>query len=244
MTSTPFPPYRPFEHSANALRIIVIEDHDQVRESLITFLQRPHWQVRGAEDGAALDQLLRQESADIVVIDLNLPGEDGLSICERLRTALPDAGLVMLTARILPKDKTAGYRSGADVYLTKPANVGELEAVITNLSRRIQPKTPPAWQLDLHRQQLLIPRLPDIKLTKAETELLYLLSVAPDRQLDSDVLTHRLGNAIGSAVHRGHLAVIISRLRARLMQAGWRKECIKGQRRQGYQLLETLILIN
>jgi len=99
------------------LDIIVVEDHDLVRLELVDFLSGPGVQVRGADDGEVLETLLRQRHADILVVDLNLPGEDGLSLCRRMRQAFPEMGLVMLTARVMPSDKTAGYQSGADVYL-------------------------------------------------------------------------------------------------------------------------------
>ena len=66
------------------LELIVVEDHDLVREELVDFLVRPSVSVRGADDGEVLDALLRQRHADILIVDLNLPGEDGLSICRRM----------------------------------------------------------------------------------------------------------------------------------------------------------------
>lgn len=119
------------------LDIIVVEDHDLVRLGLVDFLSRPGVQVRGTDDSEVLECLLLQRHAEILVLDLNPPGEDGLSLCRRMRHAFPEIRLIMLTARAMPSDKTAGYQSGADVYLTKPPNVGELEAVIANLARRI-----------------------------------------------------------------------------------------------------------
>jgi DNA-binding response OmpR family regulator len=235
MTDDPHLPTMP------PLRLIVVEDHDLVRAELIAFLQRPHWHVRGAEDGLALDELLRQQPADLLIIDLNLPGEDGLSICERLRPALPDAGIIMLTARILPKDKTAGYRCGADVYLTKPANVGELEAAITNLARRLQPRHAPVGQLDLSRMLLLISGQ-TIALTRLEVELLYALALAPQHQLDTDALIHKLRRTHTSVFDRNHLAVLISRLRAKVQKTMPHYELIKAVRGQGYQLAQVLAL--
>jgi DNA-binding response OmpR family regulator len=223
------------------LRLIVVEDHDLVRDELIAFLQRPQWRVRGAEDALALDALLRQEPADLFVIDLNLPGEDGLSICKRLRVALPEAGIIMLTARILPKDKTVGYRSGADVYLTKPANVGELEAAITNLARRLQPRHAPVGQLDLSRMLLVIAGH-TVALNRLEVELLYALALAPQHQLDTDALIHRLRRTHTSMFDRSHLAVVISRLRTKVQKIMPEHELIKAVRGQGYQLAQVLAL--
>jgi DNA-binding response OmpR family regulator len=225
------------------IEIVVVEDHDLVRQELVAFLSRPEWAVRGAEDADAMDKTLRTRMADIAVIDLNLPGEDGLSIAQRLRRARPDIGIVMLTARLLPKDKTAGYRSGADVYLTKPANVGELEAVICNLSRRVKPRGIPQWQLDLPRLRLVADAPSPITLTKLEAEFLYLLSIAPDRMIDSSTVLHRLARVPGCPADKTHLAVIVSRLRAKGLQNGISREWIKAVRGHGYQLLEAIVLI-
>ena len=139
------------------LELIVVEDHDLVREELVDFLMRPGVSVRGADDGEVLEALLRQRHADILIVDLNLPGEDGLSICRRMRHAFPEMGLVMLTARVLPMDKAVGYQHGADIYLTKPANVDELEAAVANLARRIRRRVANGLQLDVSRQKLTLP---------------------------------------------------------------------------------------
>lgn len=227
------------------LRLIVVEDHDLVREELVAFLQRSDWQVRGAEDGLVLDELLRQDPPDMVIIDLNLPGEDGLSICQRLRLAMPDIGIIMLTARILPKDKTAGYRSGADVYLTKPANVGELEAAIRNLARRLSPRAAALWQLSLSQTALYVAGR-HIALSRLEVELLYALSLSPQRCLDNDTLIHKLQSLHHGPFDRSHLVVLISRLRTKISQAlppeAATHDLIKAIRGQGYQLTDNLVL--
>ena len=80
-------------HTDHPLEIVVVEDHDLVRDELVDFLNRPGIRVRGAEDGEVLDALLRQRHADILVVDLNLPGEDGLSLAQRLRGIQLDIGI-------------------------------------------------------------------------------------------------------------------------------------------------------
>jgi DNA-binding response OmpR family regulator len=149
----------------------------------------------------------------------------------------------LLTARLLPKDTTAGYRSGADVYLTKPANVGELEAAISNLSRRVKPKAILHWQLDLPRLRLVAETASPITLTKLEAEFLYLLSIAPDRMLESNAILRRLTNVPGCPTEKTHLAVVVSRLRAKALHNGISTEWIKAVRGHGYQLLEAIVLI-
>ena len=218
------------------LDIVVVEDHDLVREELVAFLQRPGWRVRGVDCADALDAALRQRPADLLVVDLNLPGEDGLSICQRLRRVMPELGLVLLTARILPQDKTAGYQSGADVYLTKPANVGELEAAISNLARRIHQRVGAGPQLDLRRLTLSAPNGVAVNLTLLESRLLYELTMAPGRQLSTEMLLRRLDPGLDQPQLRNNLPVTVSRLRNKIASGLGQSDVIKAIRGFGYQL--------
>lgn len=227
-------------HTDHPLEIVVVEDHDLVRGELVDFLNRPGIRVRGAEDGEVLDALLRQRHADILVVDLNLPGEDGLSICQRMREAFPEIGLVMLTARVMPADKTAGYQSGADVYLTKPANVDELEAVVANLSRRIRRRVSNGLQLDVPRQQLALAGGVAVGLSLLEMRLLYELALAPERKLSTDLLLQRLDPRSDQPSLRDNLPVTISRLRQKLASGLGQGEVIKAVRGFGYQLTQAI----
>lgn len=227
-------------HTDHPLEVVVVEDHDLVRDELVDFLNRPGIRVRGAEDGEVLDALLRQRHADILVVDLNLPGEDGLSICQRMREAFPEIGLVMLTARVMPADKTAGYQSGADVYLTKPANVDELEAVVANLSRRIRRRVSNGLQLDVPRQQLALAGGVAVGLSLLEMRLLYELALAPERKLSTALLLQRLDARGDNPALRDNLPVTISRLRQKLASGLGQGEVIKAVRGLGYQLTQAI----
>ena len=227
-------------HTDHPLEVVVVEDHDLVRDELVDFLNRPGIRVRGAEDGEVLDALLRQRHADILVVDLNLPGEDGLSICQRMREAFPEIGLVMLTARVMPAEKTAGYQSGADVYLTKPANVDELEAVVANLSRRIRRRVANSLQLDVPCQQLMLASGMAIKLSLLEARLLYELALAPERKLSTEVLLRRLDPWQHTPQLRDNLPVTISRLRQKMAGGLGTSDVIKAVRGVGYQLTQVV----
>ena len=219
------------------LDIVVVEDNDALREQLMAFLARPGWRLRGADCGEALDALLRDQSADVVVLDLNLPFEDGTSIARRLRVAFPAMGIVMLTARVRPVDRTNGYASGADVYLTKPTNVEELESVIQNLARRLvpQPGADSALVLDQTAQCLRLPGGVGIQLSPKEAQLLRLLAMAQERQLDTDYLLHQLYRDDVYPSKREHMTVLISRLRLKL-NATAHKDLVRAVRGVGYRL--------
>lgn len=220
-----------------ALDIVVVEDHEQLREQLVLFLQRPGWQVRGADCGEEMDELLRTRPAQIVVLDLNLPFEDGTSIARRLRMAMPQMGIVMLTARTRPSDRTAGYESGADVYLTKPTNVQELESVILNLARRLTPPAETGLVLDMTAMALRTAAGIAVPLTVTEVQLLHHLAMAPERQLDTDYLVHRLYHDPHAPPRREHLIVMISRLRSKINESALpHKDIVRAMRGYGYRL--------
>lgn len=225
------------------LDIVVVEDHDALREQLMAYLARPGWRLRGADCGEALDGLLRDRPADVVVLDLNLPFEDGTSIAQRLKMAFPGMGIVMLTARVRPADRTAGYANGADVYLTKPTNVEELESVIQNLARRLvpQPDSDSTLVLDQITHCLRLPGGEVTQLSAKEAQLLRLLAMAPDRQLDTDYLVHQLYHDDDTAGRRGNMTVLISRLRLKLNATAY-KDLVRAVRGVGYRLGARMVV--
>ena len=176
------------------MTVALVEDNDDLREEMIAYLERPQWRVLGADSSEALNVLLAQYRIDLVVLDVNLPDEDGFSIAQRLRTLHSQLGIVMLTARTRPTDRSMGYRMGGDVYLTKPTNVVELEAVITNLLSRVQrPETESRYQLLVQQQQLRAPNGHSWLLTAREMQLLQALALAAHQELDSERLIYILG---------------------------------------------------
>jgi DNA-binding response OmpR family regulator len=122
------------------LNILVVEDHDDLREATVTALDSLGYAAHGADCAETMDEMLSDLSPDVLLLDLNLPGEDGLSIARRLRGALPNMGIIMVTARNQGRDITNGYDSGADIYVTKPTSPEELHAAIQALARRMQPQ--------------------------------------------------------------------------------------------------------
>lgn len=121
-----------------SLKIIVVEDHDELRQVTVLALLKLGYEVRGVESAVSLYSTLNEFKANLLILDLNLPGEDGLNIAKRMRSACPDIGIIMVTVREHINDKVNGYTSGADIYLTKPTSIAELEAAIEALSRRLQ----------------------------------------------------------------------------------------------------------
>ncbi|MDD2547133.1 MAG: response regulator transcription factor [Burkholderiaceae bacterium] len=225
------------------LTLVLVEDHDDLREEMVTYLQRPGWRVLGADSGAALNTLMVEHSVDLVVLYVSLPYEDGLSIAQRLRQTHPALGIVMLTARTRPSDRSSGYGAGADVYLTKPTNVAELVAVITNLLRRVQRSAEPArYQLLSSQRQLRAPNGHTWNLVAREVQLLQILALAPKQEKDIDVLVFEMDQRLETSLSPEHLAALISRLRQKLQDNPEGVNPITVQRGKGYRLILPLLI--
>lgn len=200
------------------LSLIVVEDHDTLREQLADHFSNLGWAVRVAPDAAGLAQLMQQERRpDIVLLDLNLPDADGLAVAQQLRRADATLGIVMLTARGSALERAQGYLNGADVYLTKPAGLSELQAVVVGLARRVEPlRTAPlpwVFQFDRRSQQLGRPGRPVMALSVVETCLLDHLSHAVGRAVAVEALLDCLANQGHGVWRLESLRVAISRLR-------------------------------
>ncbi len=117
-------------------RIVVVDDDARIRDLLRRYLTQEGFDVLLAEDSRALNKQLTRETVDLIVLDLMLPGEDGLSICRRLRAANDATPIIMLTAKVEDVDRIVGLEVGADDYLAKPFNPRELLARIHAVLRR------------------------------------------------------------------------------------------------------------
>lgn len=117
-------------------RIVVVDDDARIRDLLRRYLTQEGFEVLLAEDAKSLNRLLVREAVDMIVLDLMLPGEDGLSICRRLRAANDPTPIIMLTAKVEDVDRIVGLEVGADDYLPKPFNPRELLARINAVLRR------------------------------------------------------------------------------------------------------------
>ncbi|MBV8033388.1 MAG: two-component system response regulator OmpR [Betaproteobacteria bacterium] len=126
-------------------RILVVDDDQRLRELLVKYLGGEGYEVKAVHDGAGMDKQLARERYDLIVLDLMLPGEDGLSICRRLRGqgGQSSPAIIMLTAKGDDVERIVGLEMGADDYLPKPFNPRELLARINAVLRRRAPAGPP-----------------------------------------------------------------------------------------------------
>jgi DNA-binding response OmpR family regulator len=177
-------------------------------------------------------------AADVFLIDLNLPGEDGFNLSRRIRQVHPLVGIIIISARSDLQDKIIGYDSGADWYLPKPVPFGELSAALKSFARRRQAQqfetVTPAGSLRLQQRELHGPA-GSVRLTPAEETLLTAFARAPSRRLESWQLLELFG--LDSAdVSKTSLEVRITRLRKKLSQVGTQGLCLESIRGIGYQL--------
>ncbi len=229
------------QHTQAMASLILVEDNDVLRQELVHYLTEEGFDVRSADGGEALNQALLQRPADVLILDLNMAEEDGISIAKRIRKSLPEVGILMLTARVLSADKLAGYESGADVYMTKPARPAELVAAIRNLLNRLAPQlVATKWILDTKLLNIRFQKTTSIALTGIEATLLKILALSNDCVNNETMQALLHDENLDSAKFKLRLEVLISRLRAKLSPHTGDINPIKSVRGRGYQLCVDL----
>ena len=206
------------------LKIIVVDDDARLRDLLNRYLTEQGYAVRAVHDAAEMNRQLGRERYDLMILDLMLPGEDGLSICRRLRGAGETMPIIMLTAKGDDVDRIVGLEVGADDYLPKPFNPRELVARIQAVLRRRPPAGPPgaptaevqvvefgAFRFNLAARSLT-KNGQDVSLTTGEYALLKVLVQHPRSPLSRDKLMELARGREFGAFDRS-IDVQISRLR-------------------------------
>lgn len=202
-------------------KVAIVEDDSNLREEIAHYLKFKGFNVYEANSGISLDDLLVTQHIDVLVLDLNLPGQNGFDIAARIRKHLPHMGIVMLTARTGANDRLLGYEAGADIYLPKPTPPQELLAAINNLIRRLQNQQPVAqWTFDTQRRLLYsINQSEPITLTGSEATMLLALIQAPNKTLESDSLCEIINQHKNVApITKRALENLVSRLRKKIAE--------------------------
>ena len=225
----------------------MVEDNQRVSEEISLVLEQAGWNVRCAHDGKDFRRAVAEQEPMMVVLDLNLPGEDGISLCKWLRSTLPEVGIVLLTARVMGSERTEGYLAGADVYLTKPTRAEELLAVLHNLSRRAAPRpslagaqTDAPWTLHSKSLRLLSPQGDILSLTPSECSLLEHLSSAAGASSYEELIDALGSGGLNDKADKARLEVLVSRLRNKLRKVRDQGLEIKTAHGKGYQLSQPL----
>jgi len=225
--------------------LLVVDDHRDIRESLSRYLQSHGYRVSAAANGEELKRLLRVSAADLVVLDIMMPGEDGLSLCRYLRetTTLP---IIMLTAVAEDTDRIVGLEMGADDYLTKPFNPRELLARIRAVLRRSESLPQQknqieaerlsfdGWVLDIKRRELVDIEGVSVALSTGEYRLLVAFLNHPGMVLSRDQLLD-ITRGRDAQVYDRSVDNQVSRLRQKIEADPTNPQLIKTVWGGGYQ---------
>jgi two-component system, OmpR family, response regulator len=225
--------------------IVLVEDDADIRAMIVRLLEGAGWQVAAAGDAAGLDTILAGANPRLVILDVNLPGEDGLSICRRI-AAREALSILMLTARAEDIDRVNGLNLGADDYLGKPFHPEELTARVRALLRRYEklsaaprPEANPVLtrlahiSIDKSGRRAFDDQGTDLKLSSAEFDLLLLLGEARGRVLSRDHLLNALHGRDSHYLDRS-VDMLVSRLRKKIDRG--EPSLIEGVRNAGYVL--------
>lgn len=226
-------------------RIAVVDDEADLRFDLVEYLAGCGHQVVGCADGSAFAEEMAKEPFDIVVLDVNLPGENGFTIAGRLREH-SEVGIIMLTARNLTIDRVVGLEKGADVYCVKPVDLRELEAQVRSLARRLKTASPPrpaavpstpaaaaSWKFDDFAWILIAPDGASLKLTGNERTFIALLVAQPGQPVPRNDIFVALGKRHWDPEDRS-IDSLVRRLRAKAQSTFGRPLPIEAVHGVGY----------
>jgi len=228
-----------------APHVLVVDDHRDIRDGLRRYLRREGLRVSIAADAGEAREVIGGYAVDIVVLDIMMPGEDGLSLCRYLRENL-NLPVILLTAKDEETDRIVGLEVGADDYVPKPFNPRELLARIRSVLRRTNTLPPQrtrpegryaqfgAWWLDAGRREVTDPEGRVVALSDSEYRLLTVLLAYPQTVLTRDQLLDRVHGRDSEAFERS-IDILVSRLRRKIERDPKRPELIQTSRGGGYQ---------
>ncbi|MCG4453434.1 response regulator [Pseudomonas sp. MMS21-TM103] len=229
------------------VQILVVDDDDAVRQLLEDYLGGHGYRVAGCADSVQMRESLQSVIPDLVLLDVGLPGEDGLSLARFLREH-HDLPVIMISGAGSPVDRTIGLEVGADDYLAKPFDLRELLARVKSVLRRYrraarsEPDKPAAgialgrYRLDLQRRQLCDEQGQEVVLTAMEFDLLQAFVQRPNRPLSRDQLLNLTQNRDWNPYDRS-IDIRIARLRRKLEHDPEKPQIIRTVRGVGYMLV-------
>jgi two-component system OmpR family response regulator len=223
--------------------ILIVDDQPAICEMVQTYLQEEGFRVSAANNGEAMRRVMAQDQIDLVLLDLILPGEDGLTLASNLRRT-SNVGIIILTGRGETVDRIIGLEMGADDYLAKPFHLRELLARVKSVLRRAtaqdeQGRERPTcarfdgWQLDLTARELISPAGELVRLTTGEFDLLAAFVANANQVLSRDRLLDLARNRSAGPFDRT-IDVQVGRLRRKLEDDPQQPSLIKTVRGNGY----------
>lgn len=228
--------------------LVVVEDENAQRGLLVDYLQRQNFAVTGVADGAAFRECLADRLPALVLLDIGLPGEDGLSLARWLRSRSNSVGIIMVTSASDTIDRVVGLETGADDYIAKPFEPRELLARVKSVLRRLKAAAPPPPTgskrlrmgrriLDLEKRVLVDPNN-DLEetLTASEFRLLHAFVENPNRTLQRSWLLEHIAERETDAFDRA-IDLRIARLRKKIETDASHPEAIRTVRGAGYMFV-------
>lgn len=213
------------------MRILLVEDDPALHRALMALLGQAGYAVDGVQDGASAEALLRAESFDLVILDLNLPQMDGLDVLRTLRARKSSAAVMILTARSAAEDRVRGLDLGADDYLAKPFDVREFEARVRSLLRRqaglrSSRLSLGALQLDLTTRQFSA-QGSTLDIPPRERALLELLVMRAGKVVAKEAIVQSL-TSLDDMLSDNAIEQYVSRLRRRIAPLGLELRTVRG----------------
>ena len=230
--------------------ILVVDDQKEICDVVQEYLTGEGYRVSTANDGSGMRRALGQSHIDLVILDLMLPGEDGLTLARGLRDE-SGIGIIILTGRGETVDRIIGLEMGADDYLPKPFHLRELLARVKSVLRRVQSRTGEpgqttrshaqfaGWSLDLSSRELMSPGGEEVRLTTGEFDLLAAFVNNPNQVLSRDRLLDLARNREAGPFDRT-IDVQVGRLRRKLEEDPQNPTLIKTVRGSGYIFTPTV----
>lgn len=223
--------------------VLLVEDHDDLREATLNILIQEGFEAIGLSCAEDLDDTPTKRIPDLYIIDLNLPGEDGLSLAIRIRKTQPLTGIVIATARGELEHRIKGYESGADIYLPKPVDPRELVAALHTLMNRRKSLQPLTSTIVLDSRTLTLKGpTGSVRLSEPECRLLTSLATAKDNTLERWQVAHQL-NPNNSAISADNLQNRLSQLRKKITACGIDGDPIRSVRSMGYRLCINISIL-
>jgi len=235
----------------STVHVLAVDDDPSVRQMIVDYLGDNDIRVTPLASGKGIDDALEKEAIDLLILDLKLPGEDGMQIAHRLREKW-DLPIIMLTGRKEEADRVMGLELGADDYLTKPVSPRELLARIRALLRRAKSRETPGeslakvrayrfagWELNARLRRLTAPGGKTMPMSNSQFNLLVAFLSAPQRVLSREQLLD-LSRLHNDEVYDRAIDVQVGRLRKTFEVDGAPSEIIRTERGAGYVFTATV----
>lgn len=226
------------------MRVVIVDNDLELLDSFVRALTAERFDVEGVVSGEEMDSAIGSSRTDLLVLDVGLPGESGCSISKRVRLAMPEMRIFMLSNQTSLEDRLLGYECGADAYFCKPMHVDEFLMLVRAVKRRLELETIAKAGVVLHMPSLSMKSGADqVELTEADATLLGSLALAAGNRLPYWRLYEITKRKEGDPLAQKQLELQVCRLRKKMRRLGLDDDFIKAVRGDGYQLSRSVRVV-